>query len=588
MTDEVFNIQNKEKPQICAIDLDREIVEALQAKGLHCFDATLGSQIEIREYDDDTVYRCELNCDFPPNLHEYDILIVDLQEREPIEYILSEHTKSGFKGSSQKILLSKYPQTIFGPRPLSSSILGGNLYDFLAKETLTIIFCSTEEISTYYSTDISYTNTYYKENQPIDKSLYHFMSTLPAKYNKKGKNIVVSEINKNLTIFLNKYKKKFIYEIVFQHPRQWSEDEGKLMPRKDFIPLLLNCSNEIVGFIDFSLGASVVLAFPQLQDRKKEFLLELIDEILPGLFPKIFPYSEQFSWLKLENYFLPNQAAIIARKTILEDEYKAALSEIEEELQENTAKYKFIHDLITETGEALVKSVEKFFTWLGFENVVNMDETNPKIKEEDIQINLEEGLLVIEIKGIGGTSKDSECEQIGKIKNRRAKERNSFDVFGLYIVNHQRYLPPHERKNPPFNQQQIDDAQLDERGLLTTYELFKLYFYIKEGFITKEDARSSLWTTYGLVKFKPSRSTQLGYPLELYYSGQVVILNISNIPVKENASIIVCNDEDWFRAKILKIELEGEKIEAVSEGEIGVELNRSVLKTSELWLENTN
>jgi septin family protein len=121
----------------------------------------------------------------------------------------------------------------------------------------------------------------------------------------------------------------------------------------------------------------------------------------------------------------------VARKAKLEDEYKAALTEIEEELQKNRAKYKFLHDLITETGDSLVKAIEDFFIWVGFENTVNMDETHPEIKEEDIQITLEKGLLVIEIKGIGGTSKDSECWQISKIKNRRAKERNSFDVFGL-------------------------------------------------------------------------------------------------------------------------------------------------------------
>ncbi|MEG4420306.1 hypothetical protein QUA70_17205 [Microcoleus sp. LAD1_D5] len=195
-------------------------------------------------------------------------------------------------------------------------------------------------------------------------------------------------------------------------------------------------------------------------------------------------------------------------------------------------------------------------------------------------------MLVIEIKGIGGTSKDSECWQISKIKNRRAKERNSLDVFGLYIVNHQRYLPPIERKNPPFSEQQIADAQSDERGLLTTYEIFKLYSYIEKGFITKEDARNSL-LKYGLVEFKPSSSSRLGYPLEVHRKGEVVILNISNITVNKSASIIVCNDEGWLRAEILEIQLNNQTIESVSEGEIGVRLSSRVLKTSELWLENT-
>jgi hypothetical protein len=314
-------------------------------------------------------------------------------------------------------------------------------------------------------------------------------------------------------------------------------------------------------------------------------LLELIDQLLPGLFPKIFPYSEQFAWLKSKDYLLPNQVNLLAEISRLEDEYKVALTEIENEIERNQSKYQFLHDLITETGDLLVKSIEHFLVWIGFENIINMDDMNPGTKEEDLQIPLEKGLLVVEIKGIGGTSKDSECSQISKIKYRRARERNSFDVFALYIVNHQRYLPPLERKNPPFSEQQIDDAQSDDRGLLTTYELFKLYNNIEQGFITKEDARISLLEV-GLVQFNPSNSYFFGHPLEVHHKGQVVILCISNVTVNKGAFIIVCNQESWYRAEILEIRLDNETVVTVSEGEIGVKLSRSILETSELWLEN--
>jgi hypothetical protein len=198
-----------------------------------------------------------------------------------------------------------------------------------------------------------------------------------------------------------------------------------------------------------------------------------------------------------------------------------------------------------------------------------MDETNLEIKEEDLKIPVEDGLLVVEIKGIGGTSKDSECSQISKVKFRRAKERNRFDVFALYIVNHQRFLPPSERKNPPFNERQISDAESEERGLLATYEFFKLYSKIEDGFITKKDARDSL-LQHGLVQFKPSKSLLLGYPLEIHHDGHVIILCIANITLNKSSSIIVCNDEDWFRAEILEIQLNDEQVESVSEGEIGL------------------
>jgi hypothetical protein len=582
MTDQPLSIQIKEKPKICAIDLDQEIAEALRAKGLHCYFGTLGSQVKVPNSSRLDRHPCLLNYDFPPNLHEYDIVIVDLQKQEPIEYIKSEHTHSFFKGSEQRVLFSSYPETVFDPRPLSSSILREELRDFFSHETLVIIFCSKQEVAEYHSVTVTRSDSY--EDDPVQNSLYDFLPQLPSTHNKIGTNVTVSDIREDIRSFLQKYSNKFVYEIVFQHPTEWLQDERKHIKSKDFIPLLLNSNNEIIGFINF-IETSVVLSFPKLQNAKKNFLLELIDELLPGLFPQIFPYSEQFSWLKSRKYILPNQASLLEKKAKLEDEYKVALTEIESEVERNRSKYQFLHDLITEAGDLLVKSVECFLAWIGFENIINMDETNPEIREEDLQIPLENGLLVVEIKGIGGTSKDSECSQISKIKHRRARERNRFDVFALYIVNHQRFLSPFERRNPPFSKQQINDAQFDERGLLTTYELFKLYDNIEQGFITKEDARNSL-LGFGLVQFKPSNSYLLGHPLEVHHNGQVVILHLSHITINKGASIIVCNEDSWFRSEILEIQLNNETVVSVSEGEIGVKLSRSVLKTSELWLEN--
>lgn len=582
MTNKSLSIQIKEKPKICAIDLEQDIIEALRAKGLDCYSGTLGAQVKVPKSGRGDTHPCLPNFDFPPNLHEYDIVIVDLQQQEPIEYIESEHTRSLFKGSEQFVLLSSYPETVFDPRPLSSSFLRQKLRDFFSNETIVIIFCSAQEVSEYHPTWVTRSGSY--ADNPLQHSLYDFIPQLPSRHNKIGKNVTVSHIKEDIRSFLQKYSKNFVYEIVFQHPTEWQQDERKNVERNDFIPLLLNSSHEIIGFVDFQ-KTSTVFAFPQLQDAKKDFLLEFIDELLPGLFPKVFPFSEKFCWLKSADYLLPNQASLLAKKMKLEAEYKLALINIESELEKNRYKYQFLHYLITETGDLLVKSVEFFLIWIGFENIINMDETNPKIKEEDLQIPLKNGLLVLEIKGIGGTSKDSECSQINKIKYRRARERNSFDVFALYIVNHQRYLPPFERKNPPFSENQIKDAQSEERGLLTTYELFKLYNNIEQGFITNEDARASL-LGFGLVQFKPSNSCLLGYPLEVHHKGEVVILCISNITVNKGASIIVYNEYSWFRSEILEIKLNNETVATVSKGEIGVKLSLSVLKTSELWLEN--
>ncbi len=94
MTDKPLNIQIKEKPRICVIDLEQEVIEALQSKGLYCFPGTLGSQVKVPNSGRQNNHQCLLNFDFPPNLHEYDVVVIDLQAQEPIEYIASEHVHS--------------------------------------------------------------------------------------------------------------------------------------------------------------------------------------------------------------------------------------------------------------------------------------------------------------------------------------------------------------------------------------------------------------------------------------------------------------------------------------------------------------
>src|SRR5690606_19221619 len=136
-------------------------------------------------------------------------------------------------------------------------------------------------------------------------------------------------------------------------------------------------------------------------------------------------------WKQNQDYWLPNHNELLNDKELIDKEYKAKISSKEKEIESNLKKYSFLHDILSESGDELVKALEKYLKWLGFENVINVDEQNTEntVLEEDIQIELENGLLIIECKGIGGTSTDSDCSQISKIKHRRCKERNSFDVY---------------------------------------------------------------------------------------------------------------------------------------------------------------
>ena len=83
-------------------------------------------------------------------------------------------------------------------------------------------------------------------------------------------------------------------------------------------------------------------------------------------------------------------------------------------------KYSFLHDMLTCTDDELVDVVIMYLNWLGYNTAKKMD-GGKILKEEDIQIDLGDGLLVIK------------------------------------------------------------DANNDKRGLLTTWELYQAYFWIDCG-----------------------------------------------------------------------------------------------------------
>lgn len=277
---------------------------------------------------------------------------------------------------------------------------------------------------------------------------------------------------------------------------------------------------------------------------------------------------------------------LLEEKESLIKRFDTEIERKEKEIESNYKKYECLHRLLTESGDELVKSVKSFLEWLGFEKIRIMDEASEGLLEEDLQVETEDGLLFIEIKGIGGTSTDEQCSQIEKIKNRRRKERRNFDVFGLYIVNHQRYQPPLLWKNPPFKIEQIQDAENDERGLLTTWQLFNLYYSIKDGCISKEEARKAL-LKYGLIEFSPQTCVSLGEPVKILHNGKIILLDLSP-KMKTNDELIIKRADRYIKTQILEIQVNDKNVEFVDSGPVGIKIKIPVKKSDELLLKSND
>ncbi|HCU22427.1 MAG TPA: hypothetical protein DF698_05995 [Candidatus Atribacteria bacterium] len=560
-------------PHIFIIDVEKSISDGLAEIGFNVKNGSLGTPVKVPNLKEFQYHRCLSNFSFPSNLHEFEIVVIDLQEKGRLkDYIAGEHQREISVGSKSVYIRSAYPETLFNPKPYGAANLHNDIEAILKKGGLIIVFASISYSIKYHFVNI--TSRGDQEGVSRDYWIYNFLPIHPNFENKQGEKIKVEDSAGILKPFFKRYfeesSKGAHYEIIF-----------KLRADDEIIPLLKNASDEIVGYYQKYKGGSIIV-LPQLEE-KNEFLKEFFLNELPSICPFLFPYQTKFQWLEAEPYCLPNEVELLEKRTSIVEDYNHRLREIEKEILENKEKFSCLHGLLTKSGIDLVTDVGTYFSWLGFENVKLMDfEKTGGLLEEDIQIEFDRGLLVIEVKGISGTSKDEECSQINKIKFRRAKERGKFDVFGLYVVNHQKHLPPLERENPPFKENQIRDAINEERSLLSTWQLFNLFFSIKTGAISKEEARTSL-LNFGLITFYPTAIQEIGKPVNVLKEGKVILLN-TPIPISTSNKIIIKRGDRYLVAKILEMQLHDKIINSIEKGEVGIKIDFDAKKTDVIYI----
>lgn len=566
-----------ESPKICCIDLNEEIIFALEKTGANIYNGTLGSKINVPN-DEFNDHQLLSNYNFPSNLQEYDIIIIDLDNSKTIDFNQEEHIRKSHTGKSSYHISSCFPETLFDPRPLSCKTLNNFIQQIKDRNFLVIAFSSEDYNVDYQILKITERKV---EKLPLKRfNIYSFWDDVPTSEPRFGKEFKIHNLKNNLQKILEKFKDGTYYNQTFTIPKKFTNYE--MVDDENYLPLMTSLNGEIVSFLVINEKKSLII-LPQIKD-KVNFLLEFLSEVAPLMYPELFPFSTTFNWKEQYEYWLPNHYKLLEEKNDIIKEYEKKIEENKKNIEKNQIRFSFLHNIIIETGDSLVDSLIQFLKWLEFENVKDFDnsKSNSSILEEDIQVTLHEGLLIIECKGIGGTSTDSDCNQISNIKHRRCKERNSFDVFALYIVNHQRYLPPLKRQNPPFTPQQIQDAVNDERGLLTTWQLFDLYYNIAKEIITKEEARKSL-LEFGLIDLRPKNLLYIYEPTEILKDGKVCIIKIENILLKINDELLIEKNNLFEKAIILEIQNDGKQVNQCTNGEYGLKLSSKVNKKSIIW-----
>ncbi|WP_148051323.1 hypothetical protein [Pseudomonas chlororaphis] len=576
------NIENlvHERPLVCTFDIDPEVSEILLKGRFNCTSGSLGTLMSVPNTQRDTQHLLQPNNSVPENFHEFDIAVIDMGSKAPLPYERTQHLNfKNVTGNKIYAFLSEYPQHIFDFKPFGANWIASRIDSFLKKDSILIVFADEGRSADYKLVEISAGG-----NQICDRmkhSNMDFYSSRPSFTNKIGSRIRKTEKNLNISELILKYMRDGEYKVVFDHPTSWSGSERKYLPVGSFTPLALNDIGEIVSYAQ-DVESGLVLVFPQIKN-KGEFLCELFNSHLAEHFPTIFPFSGQFGWLDDGSYPLPGESELLESRVRLEEQYLKDIQENEASIAKLKNEYKFLRELLYESGEKLVSAIAIYFSWLGFGSVVNMDEIENDILEEDLQIDCGDKLLVVEIKGIGGTSTDKACSQISKIKFRRAEQRGKFDVYGLYIVNHQRYVAPKNRRNPPFTEHQVNDARLDKRGLLTTYSLYQAYFLIAGGIVTKEFVRNRLFD-FGVVDFYPSNMISIGQPNESLKKNKILIFELKNTNLSVGMKLVAKKGDSYSVHTIQSLQVSGVNVNNFEDGEVGIMLDVAVPNRSEILL----
>ena len=573
----------QDRPRICCIDIKKEIVETLEEQGFNIYNGTFGSKVYVPNKDRYEEKRLSCKFDLPKNMHEYDIFIIDLDNHNTVDYNPREHINTLVETSRKDSFSCTYPQTVFDPRPYASKCLGDVLSKISNKSQIIIVFAAQR-----YEVDYKIVTTGssgHETEYHMKRDIYSFSDYYGLCFSESKTGLDMTVCDTKFKTFLESKLLNAKYNQCFEQKtisRDW-QDNGKNDDK--FTPLIKNCNGEIISFAYAPDEQRFIMLLPQIE-LKSEFLTEFLTDIAPAMKPELFPYAKKYAWKEEDEYLLPNHKRLLGEKKEIEENLNKRVAEKKQEISSNYEEYKFLHEILTETGDALVDSLVTYLKWLGFKKVEKVDDEPDKdVLEEDIRIELENGLLIIECKGIGGTSTDADCSQIAKVKYRRCEERGKFDVSALYIVNHQRHLPPLKRTNPPFGELQKKDAERDRRGMISTWQLFNLYHDIESGagIMNKETARKYL-LKYGHIEFIPEDLILIDKTKEILKEGIVCIVNVpKDIELSINEELYVEKNGQYKKVKIEEIQLDDKPVDKISAAEAGLKLDSSIGKNSSIY-----
>lgn len=463
-----------DRPQILLLDLPDSVSEELVQKGYNVSRATLGQPYSVPESA--YLHTVQAKPNLPHNYKEHDIVITDLHYEAD-----GDQCGNSIKEVETGIdkWWTSHKRGFVNPRPLISDLIRDDFDRILSEGGVFVIFADRYEPYRYlwgHSTHRGGINV----ERELNTNNWSLLSLTFLENNlhvgsDHGTEIFPSDSLSEkvpLARLLSKHLRDAKYDCTLRSGTRTSDI---------WVSLLINKFGDSVGgaFALREEEGGLVLILPDVQD-KESFLVELIDQVVPEIAPRLYPDLERASWIFRPEYELASVHSLRESIVKIREEAEDKVANLEAQIQEEKQKYSYLFDLIIESGDSLVAAVMETLAAIGFSDVIDADEEIAEQdsggqKREDLRIHDLDPTLVVEVKGITGYPSDEDALTVQKYVVLRMKEWDRTSVQGLSIINHQRHLPPLDRENEmPFRQEILDAAQEQDIGLMTAWDLHRL------------------------------------------------------------------------------------------------------------------
>jgi hypothetical protein len=454
------------KPKILLVDLADDTAEKLREEGFNVQAGTFGRPYAVQPGDG---FVPLVNGARLPNHTEQEVVVIDLTLPPVAERPEGEPPADGTPGC-----FVEAGRGLIDPRPLAMLRIGEAWDRVLQAGGAFVVFARPRRQQRIVLGRVKFKRL--NEEQVVTIDNWSFLTPLSADLlrveDDHGTELVVRPPTGVLGDWLRAHQPRAEFDVTLT-PLLWQRAEGS---GYQFLPLVESKYRECVGgIVTPKKGNGLILILPQFADKTRA-VSELIRTVLPELCPHLFPSFVGGRWVRAAEYEHPSILSRRAEQERIRERAESEVSGLEREIDAERERFGFLHTLLTGTGEDLVAAAKAALEYVGFANVVLVDEGEIEgNKQDDLQIHDRSPVLLSEVKGIGGRPVESDTQQVTKYVLRRMKQWARTDVSGVFLVNHERHLPALDRNHANvFTSPQIADAEANGTGLITTWDLFRL------------------------------------------------------------------------------------------------------------------